>query len=239
MQWVALKHQTIFSWHDYVPPEVLYSPLVIVLMHVLVIVLCIGLVCFLQPYGRRLNGFCLTALLLTAVEGVIVLSMAKAYDNVLTRDGVATMQSELDTDYYQQDLKLMGKLGFYGGLLKENDTPKGYYVCRQIDVFGPFAEQLVPDTPEQMYSEGYEGYYEQERNELLQVYGFSQYSYADEYWLVLKRFVSTEDLRIEFETVDDLRKYIVQAEFVYHSGSSETALLRDFNEIGGDMVKLH
>ena len=178
-------------------------------------------------FVRLLMGllFCIT-LAVFATGGV--------YKSVLASAGIGTMQTALDTDYHQEDLQVMGELGVYGGRLVSGDPE--FYVCRQMDTFGPFERQVLEDTATQNFSTGYEQYTYLEQDNLLQLRALSVQHYDDGYWLVVKRFVAASDLGIKIESLSDLERYIVQMQYNCDHSGGEEKLLREYADLVGDAV---
>lgn len=230
----ALEHDTVLALLDLPWPRVRHGKGCLIGVLVLLILAVVTFTfCFEQPKRRiskaLLNTFG-AALLTVLTVGACCIS----YSAHLARQGIGTMQTALDTDYRQEDGKLVGNLGIYGGWLKPDDEAQ-IYVCRQIDSFGPFPEQILEDTAAQPFSEGYEQYSRFEQDGLVQLHAVSVYHYHDGYWLVVKRFVDIRDLRIELEALDDLQKYIVQMQYNRHTGDIGN-LIRKFEEVAGEAV---
>ena len=233
---IAVKHEATLVLFGIIFPKASQMPVY------LAIVIAIDLVTamwFMGRYGtpgKRFDQFVL--LVLSMTFGFILTSMlaGETYANELARQGVGTMQTALDTEYQQQDMKLMGSLGFYGGNLNVDGDPQ-IYVCRQMDSFGPFTEQILADTATQPFSQGYEEYMRFEQDGLTQVRALSVQHYQDGYWLVVKRLVRAEDLYISLDTLDDLQKFIVQMQYSRHTGS-EQDMAQAYVELAGDAILL-
>lgn len=193
---------------------------------------------FISYYGRtkhwlgRAGG---SLLIWIAFLVVVNLGGWKIYDRGLSRRGVGTMQTALDTEYHQDEGRIMGNLGVYGGRIKI-DGESQFYVCRQIDTFGPFDYQVLVDTETQAFSTGYEEYSRFSEDGMTKLTALSVYHYQDGYWLVVKKLVNVDDLGIKLERLDDLRRYIVQMQYNRHSGKP-SEMLRQFEQIAGDAVQ--
>lgn len=179
--------------------------------------------------GRRFEHYAACVFWSIAFIAIVTVMVGSIYAKDLARKGIGTMQLEVDQDYVERDMTLQGNLGFYGGYLMVDGEPQ-MYICRQIDTFGPFSEQMLRDTPEQPFSEGYEEYARFEQDGLMQIQALSVQHYQDGYWLVVKRLVRTDDLHIELDTLDDLRRYIVQMQYSWHSGD-EAELAQQYAEL--------
>lgn len=169
--------------------------------------------------------------------GIVVQITGKQYGVLLDSQGVATMQVALDPDFRQEDTHLVGNLGTYGGRFVVDGETK-FYICRQMDTFGPFERPILntvvaTDQPVAMNGEKF---HRIEQNNLVQLCGVSMQKYQDGYWLVVKRFVAAEDLCVDITTTDDLAPYIAQMEYHCHRDGTEEQLLLEFEEIAGEAV---
>lgn len=230
----ALAHDTVFALFDLSWPRIKYGKTCLIATAVVILlVIAVFVFCFETP-GKRLSKAFSTAAGVALLILLTVMTCCKLYASHLACQGIGTMQTALDTEYRQEEMKLVGNLGVYGGQLKLDDEPQ-FYVCRQIDTFGPFPEQLLEDTATQPFSEGYEEYSRFEQDGLIQFHALSVYHYQDGYWLVVKRFVNIRDLCIELESLDDLQKYIIQMQYSRYSGDMGD-VARKFEEVAGEAV---
>lgn len=232
--WVAKSHGSAVVLLGLEWPQLKHLQLsCVILFGVMWVVIAWFVLCY-EKSGRRLQRILSTMFCTTLIALCAVVVSCKLYANELAWRGIGTMQMALDTEYYQEEMKLMGNLGVYGGQITL-DGEAQTYVCRQIDTFGPFAEQLLSDTETQPFSAGYEEYSRFEQDGLMQVHGVSVRYYDDGYWLVVKRFVDVRDLYIELNSLNDLQKYIIQMQYSRHTGS-EQDVAREFEEVAGEAV---
>lgn len=187
--------------------------------------------------GKFARQFWTILLFLSMCIGFAVRIIGSQYGQMLDHQGIATMQTALDCDLRQEDTHLVGNLGTYGGRFTV-DGETEFYICRQMDTFGPFERPVLNTlmTPDQPVAASGEGFHRIERDGLTQLCGISMQKYQDGYWLVVKRFVAAEDLWVEITTTDDLAPYIAQMEYHYHSNGTEEQLLSQFEETAGDEV---
>lgn len=231
---LATKHDTEFSLFGLVLPKLKHRQVWQIGAYVCPLLSLAWLIWRYDPPGKRIKRY--VSLAFAMIVGIVVLvrMVGHTYEQALVQQGVGTMQTALDTEYYQEEMKLMGNLGVYGGKMTL-DGESGIYLCRQMDAFGPFATQLLADTATQPFSKGYEEYSRFEQDGLVQFHAVSVQHYQDGYWLVVKRFVNINDLLIEIDYLDDLRRYIVQMQYACHTGD-EAKVAREFEEIAGEAV---
>lgn len=139
-----------------------------------------------------------------------------------------TIQDALDETLSQENLSIVGELGFYGGLLEDPESgARAYYVCRSIDNYGPFSFEALVSTDSQPFLDGYEQF--QCLSNEGTAASVAMRRYDDGYWVVVKRFSSIEKLEVEINDMSDLKKYILQLEFTNHSlgNRSEASLLSE------------
>lgn len=139
-----------------------------------------------------------------------------------------TIQEALDESLSQENLSIVGELGFYGGLLEDPESgAKAYYVCRTIDNYGPFSFEALVSTESQPFLDGYEQF--RRLSSEGTAGSVTMRRYDDGYWVIVKRFSSVEKLEVEIKDMSDLEKYILQLEFTNHSleNRSETSLLSE------------
>lgn len=231
---LAVKRDTEFSLFGLVPPKLKHRQAWQIGACVCPLLSLAWLIWRYDPPGKRIKRYVSLAFAMIVGTVVLVRMVGHTYEQTLAQQGVGTMQTALDTEYYQEEMKLMGNLGVYGGKMTLDGEP-GIYLCRQMDTFGPFATQVLADTATQPFSKGYEEYSRFEQDGLVQFHALSVQHYQDGYWLVVKRFVNINDLLIEIDHLDDLRRYIVQMQYARHDGD-EASVAREFEETAGEAV---
>lgn len=162
---------------------------------------------------------------------IIIITMAADFAVVrstINDAGVGTIQASLDVEeVHQSDFAVEGELGVYGGcfeMVESEDDPDGialacetgvYAICRKIDAYGPFSYPMLNDRDDMKFSEGAEVFASiPDESGLLR--SVTMREYHDGYWLIVKRFAYADDLRVEINHLEDLRKYIAQAEYTVH-----------------------
>lgn len=190
----------------------------------------------MRRWGRV---FCALVALFVLQLGIARIG-GQQYAEHLMRGGIGTMQSVMDLDYYQDEMQLMGNLGAYGGLYVTEDGRSEYYICRQIDVFGPFAQPILRSNSAQDFEHGYEQLLPYEANGCQHICALSMRQYNDGYWAVVKQLVRAEDVLAEVTRLDDLTKYVKQAEFTEHRlglVQEESSLRREFRNFAAEWLK--
>lgn len=234
---IARQHETVLELHGRVLPMGDNWQLTLKI-GLLVVYLSIAVLLFLPM--RRVGRVLGVLLCLFSVQIGIARIGGQQYAEYLMRSGIGTMQSVLDTDYYQSEMQLMGNLGAYAGLFTDENGRSEYYFCRRIDVFGPFAEPILRSNSEQDFEHGHEQLLAYEENGHQYICALSMRQYNDGYWAVVKQMVRAEDLMVEVTTLDELTKFVEQAEFTEHRlgpVQDEATLRREFRNFAASWLR--
>lgn len=186
-----------------------------------------GLILCLLPLvsGGRVNRpvvrITIICLPLTIIVAYVI------YDVILVEQGVGTIRSMKEIELWQEDLTLRGELGIYGAYLETEDTTgtkeEAYFICREVDVYGPFSYPVLSERVDVSFASGEELFAETVVDGQMMLKSLTLREYDDGYWAIVKQFVSAEDVRVEIEHIEDLRRYATQAEYHLHREAVDAA----------------
>lgn len=235
MYYAATMHDAKVTLFELPWPNIKHTALCFAATVIIFLVVAVWFVVRYEQPGRRRQKATTTALLFGALALFVAIVSSKIYTAQLARQGIGTMQVALDTEYRQEEMRILGSLGVYGGYIQV-DGEAQIYVCRQMDTFGPFEYSPLVDTETQQFSAGYEAYSRFDEQDMTKLKAVSVMHCQDGYWLIVKDFVNISDLYIELETLNDLQKYIVQMQYNRHTGEQGDLLLQ-FERTASDAVQ--